>query len=75
MANSNYPYTGATNQACKRTANQSNLLVPKGKVTGWAREARSVASLMTRMGTTPFAIGDITNQAPSLMNSVLVMDQ
>ena len=57
MASSDYPYTGAPYQTCKRTAIQSNLLVPKGKVTGWAREERSVVSLMTRMVTTPFSIG------------------
>ena len=56
MADSSYPYTGAMN-TCKRTANPANLLVPKGKVTGWAREARSVLSLLTRMATTPFSIG------------------
>ena len=56
MANTSYPYVGKL-QNCKRVATQSNLVVPKGKVTGYLRETNSVASLVTRMATTTISIG------------------
>lgn len=56
MAASTYPYTGKL-QNCKRIAEPTNLLVPKGKVTGFLRETNSVAALVNRLTTTPFAIG------------------
>ena len=56
MAASTYPYIGKL-QNCKRIAQPTNLLIPKGKVTGFLRETNSVAALVNRLTTTPIAIG------------------